>query len=292
MRTYAMKEVAKKIKVPPGTIRQWEKDLNGLLVIPRTKQGARIYTDWEINLLNEIKLMYANKLGIEVIKDWLQETLEPESEAVDELPEIDTSLSIPAYEVDRIPTDEAAIKYADQFFDAMDTYKDNFLNEVKAEIRSVVRREVLDEVKKEISKGSLITVKSISDSIYKSTENTKAGIQELTETIEKSSEHTADSLQYLSSRITNVSIETSEEIYTLSQQLSETTEELAHYVDVTNKEIYSLTEEISKDREHFVEEREQYRHDISRREAAFQNMLSSFRDVAAAKEKKWWKFWS
>ncbi|MCM2532061.1 MerR family transcriptional regulator [Neobacillus pocheonensis] len=292
MQPYAMKEAAKKIKVPPGTIRQWEKDLNGLLEIPRTKQGARIYTDLEINLLLEIKLMYANKLGIEVIKDWLQKRLEPEREAIDEIPDTEPSFTILANEVSQIPTDKAAIQNADQFFDAMDTYKENFLNEVKAEIRSVVRKEVLDEVKKEITKGTLLTVKSISDSIYKSTENTKAGIQELAGTIEKSSEHTVDSLQYLSNRITNVSLETSEEIFTLSQQLSETTEELAHYVDVTNNEIYSLTEAISKDREHLVKEREQYRHEISQREVAFQNMLSGFRDVAASKEKKWWKFWS
>jgi hypothetical protein len=74
--------------------------------------------------------------------------------------------------------------------------------------------------------------------------------------------------------------------------LSESTEELAHYVDSTNTEILSLSEAIEKNREDFVKDREQYLQEIRQREAAFQNMLSGFRDVAAAKEKKWWKFWA
>lgn len=292
MKAYTMKEVSKKINVPPRTIRQWEKELIGLLEISRSKQGARIYTDFEINLLIELKEMDAQKANKILVREWLQKKLEPE-------PKTDTvsdtgikSLAVVSETVTPVPLNESAIKNADHFFEAMDTYKETFLNEVKSEIRSVVRKEVLEEVKKEISKGTFYTVKSLSDSIYKSTANTKAEIHEIAETLEKTAENTAVSLQYLSNNIANVSMETAEEIFTLSKQLSETTDELSHYVDLTNNEIYSLTEAISKDREYFIEERELYRNDVRQREAAFQNMLSSFRDVAVVKEKKWWKFWS
>ena len=37
LRAYSIKEVSRKINVPAGTIRQWEKDLNGVLAIPRSK---------------------------------------------------------------------------------------------------------------------------------------------------------------------------------------------------------------------------------------------------------------
>lgn len=290
LKSYTLKEVSKKINVPIGTLRQWEKELDGVLVIPRSKQGARIFTDLEINLLLEINKLYIQRVNIDKIRDLIQKQLEPEIEISQE--ESTVSLEVVSETIAAVQNEEIALKNADLFFEAMDTYKKSFLSEVKDEIRSVVRKEVLDEVKKEISKGTLLTVKSLSDSIYKSTANTKAEIQDLSEAIEKASEHTTESLQYLSNSIANVTTETVEEFFTLSKQLSETTEELSHYVDVTNNEINCLTEVIAKDREFFVEERDHYRHEIKQREVAFQTMLSGFRDVAAAKDKKWWKFWS
>jgi methyl-accepting chemotaxis protein len=220
----------------------------------------------------------------------METEMEPDVDSLFE--SFDSTLPIVSESISPVPNKDVAIKNADQFFDAMDTYKQTFLNEVKDEIRSVLRKEVVEEVRKEISKGTFYTVKAISDSIYKSTANTKAELEELNENLEKANERTTESLKYLSNSITNVSIETSEEIFTLSKQLSESTEELAHYVDVTNTEISNLTEAIEKDREDLVKDLKQYRHEIKQRELAFQDMLSGFRDVAAAKEKKWWKFWA
>ncbi|WHY84213.1 MerR family transcriptional regulator [Neobacillus novalis] len=291
MKTYTLKEVSRKINIAPGTLRQWEKDFEETLGIPRSKQGARIYSDLLIDQLVEIKQMTAKKLS----KDQIRQAMKKEQKAGGEdrtTKNAEVSLEIMAEPVPPIAVDENAPNNADLFFEAMETYKKNFLNEVKEEIRNVVRKEVVDELKKEISKGTFYTVKSLSDSIYKSTANTKADIEELSETLEKSSELTADSLLYLSNSIANVSLETSEEIHTLSRKLSETSEELSQYADITNNEISSLTEAISTDREFFVEERNQYRLEITQRERAFQQMLVSFRDVAAAKEKKRWKFWS
>lgn len=337
MKTYSTKEVAKKIKVPPGTIRQWEKDFNGFLAVPRSKQGARIYTEIEIDLLIQIKQMLADKIELEFIKDWLKSKTEQENTAESSPTTVieteavvvpknlfDTKSDItaendegtepedvektvgntivgglfPELSLTLVKENSTAINEgpditnANQFFEAMDTYKENFLSEVKSEIKNVLRKEVMEEVKREITKGTLCTVKSISDSIYKSGENTKTEIQGLAETLEKTAEHTTESLQYLSNRITNVSIESSEEIFSLSKQLAENTEELARYVDITNNEIYNLTETLTRDREYLEAEREQYLHEIKQRESAFQEMLSSFRDAAAVREKKWWKFWS
>lgn len=289
MKAYTMKEVSKKINVSPGNIRRWEKDLNGILEIPRSKQGARIYTDSEINLLIELKEMFAKKMNKDLIQERVRKKLNTEMKP--SVAEVETTLEVITETISQIPVEESAIKKADHFFEAMDTYKETFLNEVKNEIRSVVRKEVLEEVKKEIKNGTLTTVRSLSDSIYKSTASTKDEIQELATSLEQSSEQIAESLQYLSHSIANVSVETTEEIFTLSKQLSDTTEELSHYVDVTNNEISSLAEVISKERDFFIKERDQYRHEIRKREVAFQDMLSNFRNVAATKEKKWWKFW-
>jgi DNA-binding transcriptional MerR regulator len=290
MQAYTMKEAAKKINVPQGTIRQWEKELEGLLEIPRSKQGARIYTDAEINILIEIKEFQAKKINKDLLRSWFQTKYKPETLPVPV--EEETSLEIISETKPILPIEETSIETTDDFFLAMNTYKQNFLHEVKEEIRSVVRKEVLEEVKKEISKGALLTVKSLSDSIYKSSSNTQEDIQELSNLVKKTADHTTDSMKYLSNSIASVSHETTEEIYNLSIQISETAEDLGKYVDVTNNEIHNLTEALAKDREYFIEEREQYRHEIRQREAAFQSMLTGFRDAAAAKERKWWKFWA
>nr|WP_263326185.1 MerR family transcriptional regulator [Neobacillus sp. Marseille-Q6967] len=320
MKTFTLKEVSKKINVPAGKLRQWEKDLDNILEIPRTKQGARIYTETEINLLLEIKELLANKFSKEMIRESIQKKIEPvnqetkEPETVinkepiievtpepihDVKPEPildknseDENSSIAVVAETISPKEVTVIQNGDQFFDAMDTYKQTFLNEVKEEIRNVLRKEVVEEVKREIKNGSYITVKTLSDSIYKSSENTKAEIEHLTEHLEAATERNTERLQYITDSIAHASVETSEEIFTLSKQLSESTEALSHYVDMTNNEILTLTEAIERDRDLINKEREQFRHEIRQREVAFQDMLSSFRDVAAAKEKKWWKFWT
>ncbi|MDF2788054.1 MAG: hypothetical protein K0S80_1152 [Neobacillus sp.] len=310
MKTFTLKEVSKKINVKPATLKKWEEDLEQYLEIPRTKQGARIYSQVEIDLLLEIKQMYENKLSTSKILHILRggtdiedEVSEPEanetSEHIEEISETEDDISehsaqelaIVSHEGTPLSDEEIAIKNADDFFGAMDTYKQNFLNEVKEEIRNVLRKEVVDEVKKEIANGADYTVNTLSESINQSTASTKAELEELSDHLEKSAEQTTERLLYLSKSIVNASHETSEEIYTLSKQLSQSTEDLAHYVDITNSEIFNLSEAIEIDRLERGKERDQFRHEITQREAAFQDLLTSFRDVAAAKEKKWWKFW-
>jgi DNA-binding transcriptional MerR regulator len=337
MKTFTLKEVSKTINVKPATLKKWEEELEEFLDIPRTKQGARIYSQVEIDLLLEIKELHDKKLNtkmilqtlrgetdIEEVITELEEEIYQSDEAFaefeEEISEHDADLSEPEEEVseplaesseleEEIPEPKAkelaivshkgtpvsdediAIKNADEFFIAMDTYKESFLNEVKEEIRSVLRKEVVEEVKKEIASGANYTVNSLSESINQSTATTKAEFKELSVHLDKNVEQTTDRLLYLSKSIVNASHETSEEIYILSKQLSQSTEELAHYVDITNTEIISLSDAIEKDREDRVRERNQFQHEVTQREAAFQNLLTSFRDVAAAKEKKWWKFW-
>ncbi len=71
---YTLKEVSKIINVSTSTLKQWEKDLSDLLVIPRSKQGARIYSDDEINKLLEIKNWDEKNIGkVEIRKMLLQQ---------------------------------------------------------------------------------------------------------------------------------------------------------------------------------------------------------------------------
>src|SRR3954453_15299303 len=198
MKTFTLKEVSKKINLKPAILKKWEEELEEYLEIPRTKQGARIYSQVEIDLLLEIKELHDKKLNTTMILQTLRgetdikevvaelkeeifeieeeiyelqdETFEPQEETAE--PETQ-EIAIVSQEGTPVSDEEIAIQNTDQFFVAMDIYKQTFLNEVKEEIRSVLRKEVVEEVKKEIANGTNYTVNSLSESINQSTATTK-----------------------------------------------------------------------------------------------------------------------
>ena len=122
LRAYSIKEVSRRINVPAGTIRQWEKDLNGVLIIPRSKQGARFYTEGEIAILKRIKERRDKNLSKEIIKDMLQKHLTQEKQPVSEPPSEDSGTSLAVVEKPAEPKME-------DFLVAMDDYKNNLMKE-------------------------------------------------------------------------------------------------------------------------------------------------------------------
>jgi DNA-binding transcriptional MerR regulator len=299
-KSYAIKEAAKKLGVSPGKLRQWEKELDGLLIIPRSKQGARYYTDDEMSLLETIKQLYDKSLSKDMIRGIIEKDFQLQKIA-------STEAILTPIVTEKIPA-ETNKNDIDQFLAAMKSWKDEIIDDVRDEIRHGVRKEVIDEVKKEILKGSVHTVKSLSDSIYKSNEKTIAEIDHLSADIHKISEHTTEKLGTLSKRIAKSSKGTSEQIRNLSHRVADSSEAAAeefktmiHYIsssaEVTHTEISALIDTLNTDREIYLEtihrEREEYWKDVNQREVMFQDMILSFRSAAAAEEKKeaWWKFW-
>src|SRR3954453_17072469 len=72
MKTFTLKEVSKKINLKPAILKKWEEELEEYLEIPRTKQGARIYSQVEIDLLLEIKELHDKKLNTTMILQTLR----------------------------------------------------------------------------------------------------------------------------------------------------------------------------------------------------------------------------
>lgn len=297
--TYTIKEVSKILNVSQGMLRQWEKELNGLLDIPRSKQGARYYRDDEISLLETIKQMREKNLSKEIIREFLKEhfQMEPEACPTNELAPINHDNVLP------IDDNKREMK---KLIAALETFKYQLIDDVKKEIHTGVRKEIVEDVKKEISKGSMQMVKSISDSIYKSHERTKAEIEELSGQIHKASEQTSDSIVTFSRRVAKASKGTTEQIRSLTNRVVDSSEAAAeefktmiHYIsssaEVTHTEISALIGTLNEDREIYIEtinkEREQFWEDVNRRELIFQDLIVSFRQAAASEEKKrpWWK---
>ncbi|WP_222928857.1 MerR family transcriptional regulator [Neobacillus piezotolerans] len=304
MKAYTIQEVSRLINVPQGTLRQWERDFNGLLTIPRTRQGSRFYTDTEINLLEKIKQMREKNLGKEMIRDLIKEHFRQCSEATSEpfaasVTVVGETKPLPA-EASQSPFDMEA------FFSAMDVYKQDFFAGVREEIRGTIRKELIEEVKKEVSKGSFHTVKSLSDSIYKSGERVAAEVAELSSEVARTSEQASETARFLSNSISNVSKASSEHFVTINKRIAQNAERSSKEMKalvksmsdanlVTESVVESFNETLIKDREFYLEtlhmERLVHSQEMDRREELLQEIVSSFRDAAAAKEKRWWKFW-
>ncbi|WP_409270118.1 MerR family transcriptional regulator [Neobacillus sp. SCS-31] len=304
MKAYTIQEVSRLINVPQGTLRQWERDFNGLLTIPRTRQGSRFYTDSEISLLVKIKQMREKNLGKEMIRELILEHFRQSSEATSE------TLAAPITvvgETKPVPSEPSSPTLdMEAFFAAMEVYKQDFLAGVREEIRGTIRKELIEEVKKEVSKGSFHTVKTLSDSIYKSGERVAAEVEELSLEVARSSEQASETARFLSNSISNVSKASSEQFANLhkrmTQQADRSSKEMKALIKsmadanlVTESVVESFNETMAKDREFYLEtlhmERVVHSQEMDRREELLQEIVSSFRDTAASKEKRWWKFW-
>lgn len=290
MRTYTLKEVSKKINVSSRLIKQWEKDLTGLIDIPRSKQGSRIFTNSQINQLLEINEWYKSFNDKEIIRDILQKQLKMNNSADSEMHQ--NSLSVVCEDpISSLEKKEAPPNNTEDFIETMEHYIQTFINDVKNEIRNTIQKEVIEIVRIGISKCTINSVEALSDVMNTSYTNIKADLKELSNTFDNASKQTREMLKAIEKSVIHQSVGTSEELHLLSQQFSKTTEELSHYIVITNNEINNLSEAYEKDRETYVEDLEQLRHEIRQREIAYQTLLAGFRDAASTKEKKWWKFW-
>ena len=98
LKTYTVKEAAKIISVPTGTIKRWEQDLADFLIIPRTKQGARYFTELELKLLKKIKQLRDNNISLDVIASSFQpksaKNLETTSEDLENPTEVEPLIDL------------------------------------------------------------------------------------------------------------------------------------------------------------------------------------------------------
>ncbi|RLQ96315.1 MerR family transcriptional regulator [Falsibacillus albus] len=299
VRAYSIKEVSKKLNIPTGTIRQWEKDLSGLLMIPRTKQGARFYTEKEIMVLGKIKEMREQNISKDMIRSLLLKHFQHRSEHPSESLE-----TLPAErEQQPMESPEPKPNNIKEFYNAMDQYKQDLIKEFKREM--IENRKVLvDEIKNELSSTSLETVKSISKSVHRSNDKRKADLQQINDTISHISEHTSETFAALSDVVANSSKSTYEK---LSKRMTEFTKgsakdnqttisKVSKSLKETKNDIKKVSQAFDAHQVHLLgsmNELKQSISEIQKREDAFQDMLVSYRQAAAAKSKKrWWKVFS
>jgi DNA-binding transcriptional MerR regulator len=371
-KSYSMKEVSNIINLPVGTIKQWEKELSGLLVIPRTKQGARYCTDQELVLLKQIKEMREQFLHKHEIRALLEKQMIPSIEPViskditptvpevfvsedqhvlaieestpEELTEtedasMDRTLEVyPIHETAVTPLDVQVIHKDERYELSIEVFKHELLSEIKKEIH-LQQKELLDEIKNELVSQSIQTVQEVSKSIQRSNDKRQGEVQFLTDTIQQVSEKNAEQFTFLTQTLKETTYGTAEQIDLLTNEMAKSTQ-VIEQLEALPEELFKISEakleklskqvtqstltaahqnrqsvekmngsvEDVKDRlEEIVnvmtkEQRQIHKAmneikvstaKIHQREEQFQHMVSSLREVAAAKSKKrnWWKFW-
>lgn len=327
LRAYSIKEVSQMTNIPTGTIRQWEKDLDGLLVIPRTQQGARYYTDNEIKILNKVKEMRAQHVSKGMIRTLLEKYLNEDSTPSSKSFEMAVQPVQPVQEEkESQPSTDLQTNNMEAFYAAMETFKQDLLNEIKHEI-AINKSDLIDEMKNEFSSSSLVTVKEISKSLQRSNDKRKVEMHEITNTIMKASELTSETFITLSKDILNDSEATYEKLSKDILKGSEATyekiskdilngseatyEKLSKRINQSNKlaerdhkkelekvsqtvmetkdEIRSVCEALDSQQDFLIEslnDLKQSQEEIRKREEVFQSMISSYREVATAKSTK------
>lgn len=174
MKAYSIKEVQEITKVPSGTIRQWEKDLEGIFNVPRDENRNRYYTNFEIDIIKKIKQMRDKNLSIAMIKDLMRkhsETLEDDSQ----LPIVQPS--VPQMSQSEAISTLKEIQVALKSFEG-------FKEQIKTEIRNEVRNEILTEVTKQIAATSSLSQEQI-NTITSSISNTSEDISKLSKAFEE-----------------------------------------------------------------------------------------------------------
>ncbi len=318
LRAYSIKEVSRKINIPTGTIRQWEKDLDGLLVIPRSKQGARYFTDTEIALLKKVKELREQNISKIMIRSLLEKhiQLQSEEENAEQTDSVKDEESFATYESYQpldmeVPqqeitpyTNELQTGHSDDFQLTIDQFKQELLNEIKNEIFQS-RQDIVDEVKSEIMNSSLHTVKELSKSIQRANDKRTADVLEISNMISRTSKQSSEKFTAISDgllkdaktnyarmlkRINETATATEKANNMVMQKVTQTVKD-------SQDELRYVAQNFDAQQDYLIEsinDLKQSKEEIAKREEIFQSMLTSYREVAAAKgkKKKWWQVWS
>ncbi len=317
LRAYSIKEVSKKINIPTGTIRQWEKDLDGLLVIPRSKQGARYFTDSEIALLIKVKELREQNISKNMIRSLLEKHIQVQAEdttaatnSVNDFESFATyesyqplDMEIPQQEITPY-TNELQTSHSDDFQLTIDQFKQDLLHEIKNEILQS-RQELVDEVKSEIMNSSLHTVKELSKSIHRANDKRKADVLEISNMISRTSKQSSEKFTAVSDGLlkdakTNYArmIKQIHETATAAEKANKIVlQKVTQTVKDSQDELRYVAQNFDAQQDYLIEsinDLKQSKEEIAKREEIFQSMLASYREVAAAKGKKksWWQVWS
>ncbi|OLO36954.1 hypothetical protein BTR23_14505 [Alkalihalophilus pseudofirmus] len=177
---YSTKEVSKLLKIPIGNLRKWERTFEGMLYVQRTRTGARLYTDYEIETLKKIKLLKDKNIKDDDVKYILETNILVEVN--EEKEEIEDVEGEHRYET-ILSLQQETVESVEKLTHSIFSFRDEMIQETKEEIKN--------EVKKEIHLGHNKTtslVQSYSQMLLDTSDQTKDEILKLRQEIERENE--------------------------------------------------------------------------------------------------------
>jgi DNA-binding transcriptional MerR regulator len=253
IQTYTVGKLAKRLKVEKRMILQWEAEFGDFLEVTRGDNNTRYFSENDLRLLKEVKQWTHQNMGNGKIKEHLlQKTASAESNPL--TPESSAAaVSSPADHVQGELVE--SIQHYKDVFEALESFKQDLLQEVREGIRREVRTEVLEEVKREIAKGSqqtAETVETFASFMTKSSEQTAKELHQLA----KGTEQTAKTMENAASSIKKTASQTAKELNQLSKEAEhtkKTVEEFTSFMIRSSEHATSELEEISKDTQQTIE---------------------------------------
>jgi DNA-binding transcriptional MerR regulator len=167
---YTIKEVSKYLKIPVGKLREWEEMFPNALYVQRTKTGARLYTEYDLEMLKKIKILKDNNINEENVNFILNTNIAVEvDEPHEDHHDYDVILSLQNETIDNIQ----------ELTESIVGLKEEFIQEVK------------EEVKSEMNAGHSKTkslIQSYSHTIVDTAESTKEELNRLRQDIHREEE--------------------------------------------------------------------------------------------------------
>src|SRR6478735_5251720 len=287
METYTIKKVSDQLEVEKKTLKQWEKLLGSYLTIERV-DGARVYTEEQIELFNDIKQLFDEQCTLDEVKEYVQllikeqeeqEHLVMESEAAvskeeEKAAEKQESISENKQEkTPPIPEARLATEEEKQAISAsIEEPKPNDLvvNEkelLQGELVEAVRRyedvfEVLDTFKadllKEMREGMRNEVREeivgeVKRELEKSATQTVEMVESVGAYISESSERSARDVENMSKKIIRSNEKSFDEVTSLIEDYSTIAEEKTEDMRLFMKDVMENADESSKEMQYLLD---------------------------------------
>jgi DNA-binding transcriptional MerR regulator len=176
MKTYTLREAAKKLGVTARTLKQWEKEFAEWVTIPRTQQGARIYTEELLTQFRHIKEWLADGRHKRDIVRELKQQAHPQTDLET------TAMEGEIIDVPRLLRHDTQY-IAEQFAERM---KEKIVGELKKETTEVLQR-AMTEMKSymsEIQEQSAATKQTVYDSLAQYAKTLQQETEEIHEHLE------------------------------------------------------------------------------------------------------------
>lgn len=155
LKIHTLTEVSKELNVSSQTLRDWEKELQGIISIPRNSQGHRYYTTYELDAFRRVNELRAKNVGFEMIRNLMTAAME---RGVSNLAESEVAVTVDPLER-KAQSDAVSILQNLETFvkDFEASYKETITNQIVLELKEEMNVQFTERLDKALNNSEAIT---------------------------------------------------------------------------------------------------------------------------------------